>query len=508
MVSFGKLFQGLKKSKNTEESVKTAPEEERKVKIKPLEAEAASETDTSSLENTGIRPTLKQTRHFFLTIRQYKPQDVKRLQELVNETEVSFVILAITPTNKEKEEEAHIEGYIQTTKPFYIGELARFINLKSAVSQNKCHITNTVSNWRYNLIRVTRMLLPHLDLHNHQQRMHLVNHPAEFEAFYLQVTSLQSERFYMTGTPIESQAQQVSQSVLQRPFAPEAKVLITEADESNVFKTPANTAEIIHKIAKVYEVEEEKEVKVQPKIAVTDLITSPQLPTAPDIVTPKIGALDSAEKTIKVCTDFCRRLVISGQDRLQINNKWQEFYNRLSATQKRWVWRVVQNKLKPSQNQPKEAQQVRAQKKKPLKKAKEKENVPDFEGMWRKVFHYSNLEKLRNIITGPTRMKRGRGLVYCYLVKGKVRYVGLVANNFNLKSFKKPLPADYVSKVKKAILQAYQQGDLKISTKLVNNAQLEKYKEKIIRQYQKHNKLWNCEHNDYFQEADLEVMSI
>ena len=120
---------------------------------------------------------------------------------------------------------------------------------------------------------------------------------------------------------------------------------------------------------------------------------------------------------------------------------------------------------------------------------------------WSKVFYNNdNLQRLAG--GGQIYTKPGYGLIYCYVVRGTVRYVGQTReNSLKWRMTKKQASGHlgYRPVIKKNLLNAHRQGALQIKTELVPLAQLDRREQALIAGYSPTNRLWNVEHNPHFQ---------
>ena len=116
---------------------------------------------------------------------------------------------------------------------------------------------------------------------------------------------------------------------------------------------------------------------------------------------------------------------------------------------------------------------------------------------WSRVFYKTaTLSKLAN--GHPTYPKPGHGLIYYYLVRGKVRYVGKTSER-SLKWRMTRRQANgqigYRYSIKRRMLNAYRCNRLTIKTREVPLANLDTIEKEEIALHAKTSRLWNIEHN-------------
>ena len=118
---------------------------------------------------------------------------------------------------------------------------------------------------------------------------------------------------------------------------------------------------------------------------------------------------------------------------------------------------------------------------------------------WGRVFYDPSLRGL----AGRCRLRppsAKHGLVYRYIVNGRVRYIGQTIKPLYWRMTKEqdngrigyPLP------IKRNLLNAYRAGVLRIETEVVGRSWLDKRERDLIRHFAPIEKLWNQEHNPHF----------
>ena len=119
---------------------------------------------------------------------------------------------------------------------------------------------------------------------------------------------------------------------------------------------------------------------------------------------------------------------------------------------------------------------------------------------WSQVFYNDdNLKRLAG--KHPVRPRQGYGLVYRYIVKDKVRYVGQTGErSLKWRMTKKQAngQSGYRPVIKKRLLNAYRAGVLRIETEQLPLSKLDGREKALIESYPASNRLWNVEHNPHF----------
>ena len=124
---------------------------------------------------------------------------------------------------------------------------------------------------------------------------------------------------------------------------------------------------------------------------------------------------------------------------------------------------------------------------------------------WSKVFYNSAI--LRDLANGhPLYPKPGYGLLYYYIIDGRVRYIGQTGER-SLKwrmTRRQPNGAiGYNYSIKRHMLNAYRSHRLTIKTRETPLADLDAVEIKEITQHSGYgNRLWNVEHNQNFRKSN------
>ena len=190
---------------------------------------------------------------------------------------------------------------------------------------------------------------------------------------------------------------------------------------------------------------------------------------------------------LQVCKIFCQRLAQTNQDNRFLQKQWQNYYDKLSVSQKEIIWRHAND------------------------------NLPDLEDiqnprlinlLWSRVFHGGHIvQKLAS--NSVVQTKKGFGLIYCYLINGKVRYIGQTRENnlyWRMTEKQEDGKVGYNDSIRRNLLNAYRRGYLSIQTKLVPLYHLEHYKKGLIEYYAPTNHLWNTDHNQYFDKGNYDIV--
>lgn len=116
---------------------------------------------------------------------------------------------------------------------------------------------------------------------------------------------------------------------------------------------------------------------------------------------------------------------------------------------------------------------------------------------WSKVFY--NNDNLQHLVgSHPLYAGRGWGLVYTYVVSGRVRYVGQTReNSLKYRMTKKQTNGriGYRLGIRRRLLNAYRNGRLEIKTELLPISRLDGREVELIELYGRGGWLWNVEHN-------------
>ena len=183
-------------------------------------------------------------------------------------------------------------------------------------------------------------------------------------------------------------------------------------------------------------------------------------------------------KTLETCKALCHKLMTETGDKwTQIQKKWQEFYAGLNDHQKRAVWHYAERQLPH---------------------IREDHDRGFINNLWHRIF--SNESIIRRITKGKLSVDQGYGLVYCYLVNGKIRYIGKTQEaSFIQKLLNMQVSgSDYKDAIKRNLLNAYRVGQLEIQVQAVNSEYIDAYQQKLIERYAPTNRLWNEEYNSHF----------
>ena len=112
---------------------------------------------------------------------------------------------------------------------------------------------------------------------------------------------------------------------------------------------------------------------------------------------------------------------------------------------------------------------------------------------WPKVFYDKN--NLRNLARGcKLYSRRGYGLIYHYIIAGKLRYVGQTRESSlrrRMVRFQANGRTGYSYAIKRHLLNAFRNGSLRIQTQEVPVSRLESIETEQIRYYSQQYRLWN-----------------
>ena len=116
---------------------------------------------------------------------------------------------------------------------------------------------------------------------------------------------------------------------------------------------------------------------------------------------------------------------------------------------------------------------------------------------WSKVFYNNdNLQRLAGgcpLYAGPH-----QGLVYCYIIGGRVRYVGQTRENSLKRRMTKRQSNNrigYRLGIRRRLLNAERADRLQITTELLPVAELDRREIELIELYGRQGWIWNVEHN-------------
>ena len=128
---------------------------------------------------------------------------------------------------------------------------------------------------------------------------------------------------------------------------------------------------------------------------------------------------------------------------------------------------------------------------------------------WKQTFsHDGNLRRLLLKPSDPLQSDPGYGLIYFYLVRGRVRYVGQTRAGFLRNRLIRWYPggkAGYRFAIKRSILAAYYSKQLRLRTLLFPVGELDRLEQHFIGLYGSDNRLWNKDKNSHFRIGNLSV---
>ena len=123
---------------------------------------------------------------------------------------------------------------------------------------------------------------------------------------------------------------------------------------------------------------------------------------------------------------------------------------------------------------------------------------------WSKIFY--SPEHLKRMANGyPIYPREGYGLIYYYFINNRLRYIGQTREKSLQRRMTKRQSNSHIGynySIKRQMLNAYRSGGLKIQTKEIRVADLDRVEEEEIRLHSKNEKLWNIEHNEYFKKTN------
>ena len=124
---------------------------------------------------------------------------------------------------------------------------------------------------------------------------------------------------------------------------------------------------------------------------------------------------------------------------------------------------------------------------------------------WSQVFYDNdNLQRLAG--SNSIYPTDGHGLVYRYIIRDRVRYIGQTRERSLKWRMTKNQPGGHIGyspTIKKHMLNAYRQGVLRIETESVRIDKLDDREQELIARYGPTNRLWNIEHNPNFKKTNL-----
>ncbi|MYB39872.1 hypothetical protein F4X86_01075 [Candidatus Saccharibacteria bacterium] len=170
-------------------------------------------------------------------------------------------------------------------------------------------------------------------------------------------------------------------------------------------------------------------------------------------------------------------LLASARSPGEIKADWQRYYDRLDDGQKNLIWAYADERLPE------------------VKTAGNKKLI---NLLWSRVFYSDgNLAKVAGRCA--IRAEKGWGLVYCYLVDGRPRYVGQTRENslsWRMTKRQRQGKIGYNYAIKRNLINAYRNGSLSIWTRKVKLAELNQLEKELIEKYGPTCRLWNQVHNE------------
>ena len=170
-------------------------------------------------------------------------------------------------------------------------------------------------------------------------------------------------------------------------------------------------------------------------------------------------------------------LLASGRGAEAIKLDWQRYYDQLDDGQKNLIWAYANERLP----------EVRTTGNKKL-----------INLLWSRVFYSDgNLAKIAGRCA--IRAEKGWGLVYCYLVDGRPRYVGQTRErslSWRMTKRQRQGKIGYNYAIKRNLINAYRNGSLSIWTRRVKLAELNRLEKELIEKYGPSCRLWNQVHNE------------
>ena len=193
---------------------------------------------------------------------------------------------------------------------------------------------------------------------------------------------------------------------------------------------------------------------------------------------------------INICRRYCQQLfeATRSENQAALQVQWQTYYDSLNASEQEMVWRYANYYLP---------------------EVKTHFNIKAVNLFWSRIFYKNNSKYLSKITKGPVKSsRRNKGLIYCYLIDGRVRYVGQTREKtlyWRMTKRQKDGQIGYNVQIKRNLINAYRAGRLTIQTKLVSIVNLDKVEQSLIKYYAPSNNLWNKENNDYFNPANYNI---
>lgn len=134
-----------------------------------------------------------------------------------------------------------------------------------------------------------------------------------------------------------------------------------------------------------------------------------------------------------------------------------------------------------------------------------KKNKEDIDHWWRVVFCDSNLRGLAG--NCPIKPRNGHGLVYLYIVNNRVKYVGRTFYSLHQRMTmnQKDGMIGYIPEIKRNLLNAFRDEDLAIETEMVSHDKVNELEENTIRHFARISRIWNKDHNPYFEYSNYEI---
>ena len=123
---------------------------------------------------------------------------------------------------------------------------------------------------------------------------------------------------------------------------------------------------------------------------------------------------------------------------------------------------------------------------------------------WSKVF-YSPDHIKRMAGKYPLYPRQGYGLIYYYFINNRLRYIGQTRERslqWRMTRRQANGHIGYNYSIKRQMLNACRSGTLKIQTKEIRIADLDRIEEEEIRLHSKKGKLWNIEHNEHHRKTN------
>ncbi len=123
---------------------------------------------------------------------------------------------------------------------------------------------------------------------------------------------------------------------------------------------------------------------------------------------------------------------------------------------------------------------------------------------WSEVFY--SPDYLKKVADGYSiDPRQGYGLIYYYFINNRLRYIGQTRERslqWRMTRRQANGHIGYNYSIKRQMLNAYRSGTLKIQTKEIRIADLDRIEEEEIRLHSKKGKLWNIEHNEHYRKTN------